>query len=153
MEEIPLQGSWVCSAVGWVCSTWWQLGCPPCIDSALGDGYRLCVVSADHLAVQGGLTDVLRQLAVGFSRPQSQSLVAWLRELYRDRLRQFANPACGRSSALSLVLFLYVCHSIHCLQLVHLLSATVGSKIPPPSWWSEAFLGSRNITSLPLRTR
>ena len=25
----------------------------------LGDGYRLCVVSADHLAVQGGLTNVL----------------------------------------------------------------------------------------------
>ena len=67
----------------------------------LGDGYRLCIVSADHLAVQGGLTDVLRQLAVGFSRPQSQSLVAWLRELHRDRLRQLANPACGRSSALS----------------------------------------------------
>ena len=44
----------------------------------LGDGYRLSVVSADHLAVQGGLTDVLRQLAVGFSRPQSQCLVAWL---------------------------------------------------------------------------
>ena len=44
----------------------------------LGDGYRLSVVSTDHLAVQGGLTDVLRQLAVGFSRPQSQSLVAWL---------------------------------------------------------------------------
>ena len=82
----------------------------------LGDGYRLCIVSADHLTVQGGLlTDVLRQLAVGFSRPQSQSLVAWLRELHRDRLRQLANPARGRSSALSLVLFLYVCHSIHCL--------------------------------------
>ena len=79
----------------------------------LGDGYRLSVVSTDHLAVQGGLTDVLRQLAVGFPRPQSQSLVAWLRELYRDRLRQLANPACGRSSALSLVLFLYVCHSIY----------------------------------------
>lgn len=30
----------------------------------LGDGYRLSVVSTDHLAVQGGLTDVLRQLAV-----------------------------------------------------------------------------------------
>lgn len=43
----------------------------------LSDGYRLCVVSTDHLAVQGGLTDVLRQLAVGFSRPQPQSLVAW----------------------------------------------------------------------------
>ena len=42
-------------------------------------------------------------------------LVAWLRELHRDRLRQLANPARGRSSALSLVLFLYVCHSIHCL--------------------------------------
>ena len=84
-------------------------------NEVLGDGYRLCVVSADHLAVQGGLTDVLRQLAVGFSRPQPQSLVAWLRELYRDRLRQLANPARGRSSALSLVLFLYVCHSIHCL--------------------------------------
>jgi len=59
----------------------------------LGDGYRLCIVSADHLAVQGGLTDVLRQLAVGFSRPQPQCLVAWLRELHRDRLRQLANPA------------------------------------------------------------
>ena len=34
----------------------------------LGDGYRLSIVSADHLAVQGRLTDVLRQLAVGFSR-------------------------------------------------------------------------------------
>ena len=113
----------------------------------------LFVVSTDHLAVQGGLTDVLRQLAVGFSRPQSQSLVAWLRELHRDRLRQLANPACGRSSALSLVLFLYACHSIYCLQLVHSLSATVGSKISPPSWWSEAFWGFQNITSLPLRTR
>ena len=41
----------------------------------LGYGYRLCIVSADHLAVQGGLTDVLRQLAVGFSRPQPQILV------------------------------------------------------------------------------
>ena len=38
-------------------------------NEVLGDGYRLCVVSADHLTVQGGLTDVLRQLAVGFSRP------------------------------------------------------------------------------------
>ena len=47
-------------------------------NEVLGDGYRLCAVSADHLAVQGGLTDVLRQLAVGFSRPQSQCLVAWL---------------------------------------------------------------------------
>ena len=46
-------------------------------NEVLGDGYRLCVVSTDHLAVQGGL-DVLRQLAVDFSRPQSQSLVAWL---------------------------------------------------------------------------
>ena len=44
----------------------------------LGDGYRLCIVSADQRAVQGGLTDVLRQLAVGFSRPQSQCLIAWL---------------------------------------------------------------------------
>ena len=44
----------------------------------LGDGNRLSVVSADHLAVQGGLTDVLRQLAVGFPRPQPQSLVTWL---------------------------------------------------------------------------
>ena len=119
----------------------------------LGDGYRLCSVSADHLAVQGGLTDVLRQLAVGFSRPQPQCLLAWLRELHRDRLRQLANPACERSSALFLVLFMYACHSIHCLQLVHSLSATVGSKIPPPSWWSEVFMGSQNITSLPLRTR
>lgn len=119
----------------------------------LGDGYRLSVVSTDHLAVQGGLTDVLRQLAVGFSRPQSQCLVAWLRKLHRDRLRQLANPACWRSSALSPVLFLHACHSIYCLQLVHSLSATVGSKISPPSWWSEAFWGSQNITSLPLRTR
>ena len=47
-------------------------------DEVLGNGNRLCVVSADHLAVQGRLTDVLSQLAVGFSRPQSQSLVAWL---------------------------------------------------------------------------
>ena len=37
--------------------------------------------------------------------------------------------------------------------LKNTLSATVGSKIPPPSWWSEAFWGSQNITSLPLRTR
>ena len=44
----------------------------------LGDGYRLCVVSADYLAVQGGLTDVLRQLAVGFSCPQFPCLIAWL---------------------------------------------------------------------------
>ena len=99
------------------------------------------------------LSYILRQLAVGFSRPQPQSLVAWLRELHRDRLRQLVNPACGRSSALSPVLFLYACHSIYCLQLVHSLSATVGSKISPPSWWSEAFWGSQNITSLPLRTR
>ena len=34
---------------------------------------------------------------------QPQCLVAWLRELHRDRLRQLANPARGRSSALSLV--------------------------------------------------
>ena len=58
----------------------------------LGDGYRLSVVSTDHLAVQGGLTDVLRQLAVGFSRPQSQSLVAWLRELHRDRTSTACEP-------------------------------------------------------------
>ena len=44
----------------------------------LGDRYRLCVVSADHLAVQGGLTDILRQLAIGFSCPQFQCLVACL---------------------------------------------------------------------------
>ena len=44
----------------------------------LGDGYHLCVVSADHLAVQGGLTNVLRQLAVSFSCPQFQCLIAWL---------------------------------------------------------------------------
>ena len=56
-------------------------------DEVLGDGYRLCIVSADHLAVQGGLTDVLRQLAIGFSRPQPQCLVAWLREFHRDRFR------------------------------------------------------------------
>ena len=66
-------------------------------NEVLGDGYRLSVVSADHLAVQGGLTNVLRQLAVGFSRPQPQCLVAWLRELHRDRLRQLANPARGRT--------------------------------------------------------
>ena len=55
-------------------------------DEVLGNGYRLCIVSTDHLAIQGGLSDILRQLAVGFSRPQFQSLVAWLRELHRDRL-------------------------------------------------------------------
>ena len=33
-------------------------------NEVLGDGYRLCVVSADHLAVQGELTNVLRQLAI-----------------------------------------------------------------------------------------
>ena len=99
------------------------------------------------------LSYILRQLAVSFSCPQFQCLIAWLWELHRDRLRQLANPARGRSSALSLVLFLYVCHSIYCLQLLHSLSATVGSKKSPPSWWSEAFWGSQNITSLPLRTR
>ena len=70
-------------------------------DEVLGNGNRLCVVSAHHLTIQSGLTDILRQLAIGFSRPQSQSLVAWLRELHRDRLRQLASPACRRSSALS----------------------------------------------------
>ena len=57
-------------------------------------------------------------------------------------------PCLWRSSALSLVLFLYACHSIYCLLLVHSLSATVGSKISPLSWWSEVFWGSQNITSL-----
>ena len=66
----------------------------------LGDGYRLCIVSADHLAVQGGLTDVLRQLAVSFSCPQFQCLIAWLREFHRDRFRQLANPACEGVSKL-----------------------------------------------------
>ena len=99
------------------------------------------------------LSYILRQLAVSFSCPQFQCLIAWFWELHRDRLRQLANPARRRSSALFPILFLYVCHSIYCLQLVHSLSATVGSKIPPPSWWSEAFWGSQNITSLPLRTR
>ena len=47
-------------------------------DEILGDGYRLSVVYTDHLAVQGGLTDVLRLLAVGFSCPQFQCLIAWL---------------------------------------------------------------------------
>ena len=42
-----------------------------------------------------------------------------------------------------------VCYLTYCLQLVHSLSATVGSKISPPSWWSEEFWGSQNITSLP----
>lgn len=111
-------------------------------NEVLGDGYRLCIVSADHLAVQGGLTDVLRQLAVGFSRPQPQCLVAWLRELHRDRLRQLANPACGRSSAL-LALFLYVCHSIYCLQLVHSLSATVGEQN------SSALMVERGVLGFP----
>ena len=105
----------------------------------LGDGYRICIVSADHFAVQGGLTDVLRQLAVGFSRPQPQCLVAWLRELHRDRLRQLVNPACRRSSALFLVLFMYACHSIYCLQLVHSLSATVGSKNLRPHGGARRF--------------
>ena len=36
------------------------------------------------------------------------------------------------------------------LLLVHSLSATIGSKISPPSWWSEEFWDSPNITSLPL---
>ncbi len=62
-------------------------------NETLGNGNRLCVVSAYHLAIQGRLSDILRQLAVDFSRPQSQRLVAWLRELHRDRLRQLANPA------------------------------------------------------------
>ena len=35
------------------------------------------------------------------------------------------------------------------LQSVHSLSVTIGSKISPPSWWSEEFWGSQNITSLP----
>ena len=35
-------------------------------NEVLGDGYRLCVVSADHHAVQGGLTDVFRQLRLAF---------------------------------------------------------------------------------------
>ena len=40
------------------------------------------------------------------------------------------------------------------LLLVHSLSATIGSKISPTSWWSEEFWGSQNITSLPpLRTK
>ena len=40
------------------------------------------------------------------------------------------------------------------LLLVHSLSATIGSKISPPSWWSEEFWDSPNITSLPpLRTK
>ena len=29
-------------------------------NEVLGDGYRLCIMSADHHAVQGGLTDVKR---------------------------------------------------------------------------------------------
>ena len=46
------------------------------------------------------------------------------------------------------------CNSIYSIQLLHSFSATVGSKISPPSWWSEAFWGSQNITSLPpLRTK
>ena len=69
-------------------------------DEVLGNGNRLCVVSAHHLAIQGGLSDILSQLAVGFSRSQSQCLVAWLRELHRDRLRQLANPACEGVSKL-----------------------------------------------------
>ena len=47
-------------------------------NEVLGDGYRFSVVSADHLAVQGGLTNLLRQLAVSFSCPQFQCLIAWL---------------------------------------------------------------------------
>ena len=30
-----------------------------------------------------------------------------------------------------------------------LIFATIGSKKSPPSWWSEEFWASRNITSLP----
>lgn len=38
--------------------------------------------------------------------------------------------------------------------MVYSFSATIGSKNSPPSWWSEEFWGSRNITSLPpLRTK
>ena len=108
-------------------------------DEVLGDGYRLCIVSADHLAVQGGLTDVLRQLAVGFSRPQSQSLVAWLRELHRDRLRQLVNPACGRSSTLFPVLFLYACHSIYCYSwYTHFLRLS-GAKFLRPHGGTRRF--------------
>lgn len=44
------------------------------------------VVSTDYLAVQGGLTDILSQLAIGFSRHQFQYLVAWQRELLRVKL-------------------------------------------------------------------
>ena len=46
-------------------------------------------------------------------------------------------------------LFMGVCYLTYCLQLVHSLSATIGSKISPTSWWSEEFWGSQNITSLP----
>ena len=46
-------------------------------------------------------------------------------------------------------LFMGVCYLINCLQLVYSLSATIGSKNSPPSWWSEEFWGSQNITSLP----
>ena len=35
-------------------------------DEVLGNGNRLRVVSAHHLAVQGGLTDVLRNLRLAF---------------------------------------------------------------------------------------
>ena len=41
------------------------------------------------------------------------------------------------------------CNSIYSIQLLHSFSATVGSKISPPSWWSEEFWDSPNITSLP----
>ena len=45
-------------------------------------------------------------------------------------------------------------HLMSSLLLVHSLSATIGSKISPPLWWSEEFWGSQNITSLPpLRTK
>ena len=48
----------------------------------------LFVVSTDHLAVQGGLTDVLRQLAVGFSRPHGILCLPH----HRSRPRQLLAP-------------------------------------------------------------
>ncbi len=93
---------------------------------------------------------LLRQLAVGFSRPLPQCLRSLASRTHRDRLRQLATLPVG-----GLPPFFLYCSCMLSFDILF----TVGtltfcdrrSKIPPPSWWSEAFWGSQNITSLPLR--
>ena len=121
-------------------------------NEVLGDGYRLCVVSADHLAVQGGLTDVLRQLAVGFSRPQSQCLVSGFENFTVTDFDSLQTLPVGGLPPFSCLV--PVCLSFDILFTVGTLTfCDRRGKIPPPSWWSEGVWGSQNITSLPLRTR